>query len=144
MSLAIIMQEEYYFTKKQPFYDFGFKKNVLKSLEGFQGGSPLTMSVFKSIESLFTSKTPQKEMEALKSNIPTIIITGGLDQQTTKYWAVNAQKYLSNSRHFFFPKQDHIVSRSNKNAQKIIKTFLNNDNFVLLDKMKGDDFHQLK
>jgi len=144
MALSIIMYEEYYFIDKQPSHIFGFKSNVLNALKDFKGGSPIQISTFKKLSPYFTNQPPIKEMEALKSDIPTIIITGGQDIQTPKYWAINAQKHLSKNKHFFFPNGEHTLSLGNANAKKIITKFLDNyENLNELDTIKGDDFEQI-
>ncbi len=127
-SLGVIMYEEAYFMSEQKPYDFGFGNNVVNALNKFQGGAPLDVSEVDFMRPYFKAVPNKKEMEPLKTDIPTIIFTAGLDLQTTKYWAINAQKHLSNSRHFFFPSQDHVFSNENGVSTDIIKKFLNNYN----------------
>lgn len=145
MALGIIMIEEFNFIKQQPAFGFGFGKGVRDALKNFQGGAPLSTTSLASIKQYFPNTTDNIEMKPLKTDIPTMILTGGLDQQTTKYWAVNSQKHLTNSKHFFFPLNDHVVSMGNNNANTLIANFLNGyDDLNAMDNFAGDDFIELK
>jgi len=145
MYFSVMMHEEFYFAKKQKPFNFNFQGSVLNALKELQDNSPVNETSLTLIKPYFTNIPNEKEMMPLKSSIPTLILTGGQDFRTPKYWAVKAQKYLSSSKHFFFAKEGHILSLSNQNSHKIISSFLNNlNNLNILDDIKGDDFIQLK
>jgi len=125
MSYAIILSEEFNFIDEQKPNLFGFSGNVLDSLEGFQGGAPLPVEKLSVISEYFkVGKTDPIEKEPVTTDIPTILFSGGKDMQTTKSWAVNTQKYLANSRHFFFPIQDHAFTLSSGYASVIRDMFM--------------------
>ena len=140
MSLGIIMYEEAYFMSKQKPHTFGFGTNVVNALNKFQGGAPIDVSEVDFMREYFTAIPKQIEIEPLKTDIPSIIFTAGLDLQTPKYWAINAQKHLSNSRHFFFKDLDHVFSNNDTIAEDIVRKFLNNyDDWSAVDNVQLED-----
>jgi len=145
MSIAILMHEEAYFINKQPSFNFGFGEKLVKSLESFHSGSALNISSINKIKSHFTKVPDDKEMTALSSDIPTIIFTGGMDYRTPKYWALNAQKTLKNSMHFFFPAEQHVLTIGNKVSHTLMDNFLNKDGFRNSDgNLTGKGYMQIK
>jgi len=142
MSYSIILYEEYAFIEDQPLYNFGFNQTILDALDGYAGGAPLPIDKLDLVSKYFKTPLPNEiEMEPVSTDIPTLIFSGGRDMQTTKYWAMNTKKYLSNSQLFFFPLEGHVFSFENKNASSIVEKFLNHlDDITLLDDIKGEDF----
>jgi len=132
MLFAIILREEMAFTKIQHAKSFNFSKKLISMMNGFNGGSPIAIDKLKRIK-IELSKPNLKDTKALKSKIPTLILSGGLDLFTPVYWAKNAQRYLANSKHFLFVDKGHVFSTSSKKAVEIIDAFLNTNNLDSLN-----------
>ena len=113
MTTSIMLSEEFAFTNQQPMHIFGFGKELSSLASKYNAGSPIPLDRIN--DSIVKAHKPNPiEMKPVVSNIPSLILTGEYDMQTPRFWAVNAQKHLSKSKHFFFMGKDHGFARNTK------------------------------
>ncbi len=143
MLFAIILREEYAFIKTQKTKTFKFSNKLIAMMDGFNGGSPISIDKLQKIK-IKLSRADIKDTKPLKSKIPTLILSGGLDLFTPAYWAKNAQKYLPNSKHFLFVDKNHVLSTSSNKAVDIIDAFINTNNENTLDKYSSKNIKIIK
>lgn len=75
-------------------------------------------------------KANSKENEAIKSDIPTLLISGSYDSTTPSRWASSMKERLSNSYHLIFQGWGHIPTTNwgNQCAMDVARKFFNNPN----------------
>lgn len=89
------------------------------------GGAPFPPSQAKEIcASIGVMSAPRIELKGVKSEIPTLILSGGVDMQTSPEWGQIVADNLGSSQHFVFPMNDHIVTSSNRCAQDLMSQFM--------------------
>ena len=141
MSYAIILYEEFAFVDRQKPYTFGFGNKVIDALDSFKGGAP---SVPLEQFNIKIKKPNALEMQPVASSKPILILSAGKDFQTPLYWAKNAQKHLSNAKHFFFKNETHGFTLRNFEAIDIVNDFYNTNDINSLDSKTSENFEQIK
>ena len=128
MLLSIICSEEGAFIDEQPQNKtFGWNEAVLATFQNFTGGSPISVEDAKLICNAWQAPAaPDKEIQPVKSNLPTLVLSTGRDSQTSFLWGVQAAQNLSNSQHLIFPFNDHVVGLESSCAVSIMTDFASN------------------
>ena len=87
-------------------------------------------------------KVDALENKAIKSNIPTLLISGEYDNETPSRWATQMQKNLENSHHLIFKGWNHTPTTNwgNKCAMQLANAFFNTPD----KKPELDCFEQIK
>jgi len=143
MATAIMICEEYVFKDLQPSHTFGFSKKLVELTKGYSAGSPIPLNKLHKAK-IKTHKKDTRDMKPVLSNIPILILSGEYDMQTPLFWAINAQKYFLNSKHFFFMGKDHGFSMNSKKAINIVDSFYNSDNLDSLNSYRSKDIKIIK
>lgn len=127
MSLAVMCSEEAAFMEQQPF-DQGrhdFSQDLNKLLYGVSVGSPIPPAMVVEIcKRIPVSAAPSIETEPVKSEIKTLLLSGGMDMQTSFEWGELVTKSLPNSQHYIFPYSDHVVFFTNACSRSITQQFI--------------------
>ena len=71
------------------------------------------------------------ETEAVFSNVPTLLLNGGMDMQTSFAWGEQTAKNLTNSTTVLIPLSDHITVYQSECAQSIATQFMDDPNSIL-------------
>ena len=126
MSLSIIASEEY----NTPFQsNLSEIKNldlvVLTLFEKFQGGAPLLKEEVAAVKDMLQFKQANAiEFEAVVSDIPTLLFSARQDMQTSPRWGEMVADNTSNSKHFIFTTEDHVLTFSNTCALLLFEDFV--------------------
>jgi len=140
---AILMCEEYVFKDLQSANTFGFGDKILRLTKGYNAlwSMPLDKLEGSKIQ---THKSAFRDMQPLVSDTPILILSGEWDMQTPFLWAKNAQKHLTNSKHFFFMQKNHSFSMNDKVAIDIVNAFYNTKKLSSLDRFQSKDVWLIK
>lgn len=144
MALSIICSEEAPFTATQPIdaavgFPFGFSDSVVSVLRGFQGGAPIDVPTASAVCGGFGAPAASAiEAQAVISSIPTLILNGGMDSQTSFAWGDQVAVDLINSTAVLIPLSEHITAGSSECAQSLMTSFLANPEHAL-DTRCADD-----
>ncbi|MEM6378601.1 MAG: alpha/beta hydrolase [Bacteroidota bacterium] len=110
-------------------YPFNNQKTIKQETENYpaiQGRSP---AVYKSevCKVWGVQAAPKKEDQAVKSDVPVLLLNGEYDEFTPPHWAAAMQKHLPNSFHLVFPGWKHSVTTnwSNTCGMEAARTFFN-------------------
>lgn len=120
MRLSVWCAEEH------PFSD---QKNIQKEKDKYpiiKGLSPAVYNA-KICETWGVQAAPKRENQAVKSNIPVLLLNGQYDELTPPHWANAMQKNLPNSFQMTFPGWRHSVTTnwSNPCAMEVARAFFN-------------------
>jgi len=127
MSLAVMCSEEAAFIHSQPFDQdrHGFSPDLNKLLYGISVGSPIPPAMVVEIcKKMPVSAAQSVEIKPVKSEIKTLLLSGGMDMQTSFEWGELVAKNLPNSQHYIFPYSDHVVFFTNACSRSIAKQFI--------------------
>ena len=130
MALSIICAEEAPFVETQTIdsavgYPFGFSDDVVGVLRGFQGGSPIDVTTAGVVCDGFGAPAAAAiESQAVISSIPTLVLNGGFDSQTSFAWGNQTAENLSNSTAVLIPLSEHITANFSECSQSLITRFM--------------------
>lgn len=121
MRLSVWCAEEYPFSDQKIIQKEKDEHSIIKGL------SPAVYNA-EICETWGVRPAPKKEDQAIKSDIPVLLINGQYDEFTPPHWAKAMQKGLPNSFHIIFPGWKHTVTTnwSNTCAMEVARTFFNN------------------
>ncbi|GAB5554743.1 MAG: alpha/beta fold hydrolase [Saprospiraceae bacterium] len=139
MRLSVWCAEEY------PFSD---QKTIQKEEDKYPIIKGLSPAVYNTdiCEIWGVKPARPKEDQAIKSDIPVLLMNGQYDELTPPHWAKAMQKGLPNSFHIIFPGWKHTVTTnwSNTCAMEVARTFFNNPSqqpkLACMDEIKGVQF----
>jgi pimeloyl-ACP methyl ester carboxylesterase len=134
MALGIVCSEEAAFIDQQPLNTkrHGFSGTLIDIVGNFSVGAPFLPSEAKIIcKKLGISAADPVEIAPVRSAIPTLVLSGGADLQTSFEWGELAASRLSNAQHYIFPFSDHMVATSNPCAMNITGQFADNPTTLL-------------
>ena len=66
------------------------------------------------------------EIRSVVSDVPTLVLSGGMDLDTSFEWGDLAASSLANGQHFVFPFVGHVVAMEDDCAKSIVNQFIEN------------------
>lgn len=128
LSLGVTCSEESAYSHKQPLDNkrHGFSNELIQTISDISLGAPFSPSQAKMVCGLLgVAKAPSIEIEPVNSNIPTLILSGGMDLQTSFEWGELAKNNLSAAKHYIVPFSNHMVIFDQDNCgRSMIEQFI--------------------
>jgi pimeloyl-ACP methyl ester carboxylesterase len=134
MALGVVCSEEAAFIDRQPLDTtrHRFAGPMIEVLRDFSGGAPFPPSQAEKICNILEiGAAPEVEMEPVESEIPTLVLSGGMDLDTSFEWGELAASRLASAQHFVFPFAGHVVAMEDSCAKDITGQFLRNPDAAL-------------
>ena len=104
---------------------YGFSGLALETITAHTYGAPVTpQEMREQCVHLNVEAAPEIEVEPVYSEVPALLLSGGMDMDTSFAWAELAASRLSSSTHLLFPFNGHVVAPDNECAADIVRGFL--------------------
>ncbi len=129
MALGIVCSEEAAFISQQPLNKnrHNFSGTLLDMVNNYSSGAPFPPSAANGIcKKMEILPADAVEIAPITSSIPTLVLSGGGDTQTSFEWGELAASRLPNARHYIFPFSGHMVAMENPCAVNIAGQFADN------------------
>lgn len=135
MAMGVICSEEAHLLERHALFDplpYGITGTTLQTILSTLYGAPMPAHVAVQLCQAFDiPPAPDKEVLPVESDIPVLILSGGMDQDTSFEWGELAQSRLPNSKHFIFPFTGHVSATNNDCAAEIAAQFVLNPELEL-------------
>ena len=111
---------------------YGFTGVTLDIIMNHTFGAPVSPEQAKRMcAALPVDAAPVSELEPVFSDIPTLLLSGGMDMDTSFEWGELVASRLSNGRHLVFPFSGHVTAAHSACARSIIVQFIRNPDSAL-------------
>ena len=134
MGMTIICAEANLFGAQEPLdpTPYGITGVTLDIIASHTFGAPVSPERAKRMcEALPVDAAPVSELEPVFSDIPTLLLSGGMDMDTSFAWGELVASRLSNGRHLVFPFSGHVTALHSACARSIAAQFIRNPSGAL-------------
>ena len=129
MALGVVCSEEAAFIDRQPLDTerHDFSGPMIEILRSFTGGAPFPPDQAKEVCGMLgIGAAPELEIQPIESDVPTLVLSGGMDLDTSFEWGELAASSLVNGQHYVFPFTGHVVAMEDDCAKTIVSQFIGN------------------
>ena len=135
MAMGVICSEEAHLLEQHARFDtsrYGITGKTLEAILSTLYGAPMpAQAAVQLCQAFDIPAAPGREVLPVESSIPTLILSGGMDQDTSFEWGKLTQSRLSHSKHFIFPFTGHVSATNNECAAEIAAQFVMNPELEL-------------
>lgn len=128
MAMGVICSEEAHLLEQHAPFDtsrYGITGTTLQTILSTLYGAPMpAQAAVQLCQAFDIPAAPDREVLSVESDIRALILSGGMDQDTSFEWGELTKSRLTNSRHFIFPFTGHVSATNNECAAQIAAQFV--------------------